>query len=80
MQRLLALPIKPASSCAMTTRPQVEIYMWETTVAEEKKNVHLAGCSEDEFVAWREKRELLTCSAAAASALDPDQHSRWQVA
>ena len=28
-----------------------------STVAEERKNVNLAGKSEDEFVAWREARD-----------------------
>ena len=50
MQRLLALPDQ-------TRLPGRDHYAWETTVAEEKKNVHLAGRSEDQFVAWREKRD-----------------------
>jgi glyoxylase-like metal-dependent hydrolase (beta-lactamase superfamily II) len=32
-------------------------YMWETTIGAERKNVHLEGKSEDEFVAMREARD-----------------------
>ena len=37
--------------------PRRDNYAWETTVAEEKKNVHLSGRTEDEFVAWRNERD-----------------------
>jgi len=30
---------------------------WETTIGAERKNVHLAGLSEDEFVRIRERRD-----------------------
>jgi glyoxylase-like metal-dependent hydrolase (beta-lactamase superfamily II) len=37
--------------------PGRDNYAWETTVAEEKHNVHLAGHSKQEFVAWRKERD-----------------------
>jgi hypothetical protein len=37
--------------------PGRDHYAWETTVAEERKNVHLAGRTEEEFIAWREGRD-----------------------
>ena len=38
--------------------PGRDEYRWETTVAEERRNVHLAAClTEDEFVAMREARD-----------------------
>jgi glyoxylase-like metal-dependent hydrolase (beta-lactamase superfamily II) len=58
MQRLLALPDETRLfMCHDYKAPGRDHYAWETTVAEEKKNVHLAGRSEDEFVAWREGRD-----------------------
>ncbi len=32
-------------------------HCWTTTVAEEKKNIHISGMNEDEFVALRQKRD-----------------------
>ena len=32
-------------------------YAWETTIAAERRNLHIAGKSEDEFVAMREARD-----------------------
>jgi len=58
IQRLLAFPDKTRLfMCHDYKAPGRDNYAWETTVAEEKKNVHLAGRSEDEFVAWREERD-----------------------
>jgi hypothetical protein len=38
--------------------PGRDEYRWETTVADERRNVHLAAClSEDEFVRMREERD-----------------------
>lgn len=56
--RLLALPdATRLFMCHDYKAPGRDHYAWETTVAEEKKNVHLAGRDEDAFVAWRRKRD-----------------------
>jgi glyoxylase-like metal-dependent hydrolase (beta-lactamase superfamily II) len=58
MQRILALPDDTRLfMCHDYKAPNRDTYAWETTVAEEKKNVHLAGRTEDEFVAWRKGRD-----------------------
>ncbi len=58
MQRLLALPDETRLfMCHDYKAPGREEFAWETTVAAEKRNVHLAGRSEDEFVAFREGRD-----------------------
>jgi glyoxylase-like metal-dependent hydrolase (beta-lactamase superfamily II) len=58
MQRLLALPDEMRLfMCHDYKAPGRDTYAWETTVAAEKQNVHLAGRTEDEFVAWREARD-----------------------
>jgi glyoxylase-like metal-dependent hydrolase (beta-lactamase superfamily II) len=58
MQRLLALPEETRLfMCHDYKAPGRDAYAWETTVAAEKANVHLAGKSEDEFVAFREARD-----------------------
>ena len=58
IQRLLKLPDETRLfMCHDYKAPGRDHFAWETTVAKEKKNVHLAGKSEDEFVAWREKRD-----------------------
>lgn len=58
MQKILSLPEETRLfMCHDYKAPGRDTYAWETTVAEEKKNVHLAGRSEDEFVAWREARD-----------------------
>jgi glyoxylase-like metal-dependent hydrolase (beta-lactamase superfamily II) len=58
MQRLLALPEETRLfMCHDYKAPGRDHYAWETTVAEEKKNVHLVGRSEEAFVAWREGRD-----------------------
>lgn len=59
IQKLLALP--PTTRvflCHDYKAPGREAFAWESTIAEERaKNVHLAGKSEDEFVAMREARD-----------------------
>ncbi|MEE8438695.1 MAG: MBL fold metallo-hydrolase [Micropepsaceae bacterium] len=58
MQRLLALPDETRLfMCHDYKAPNRDNYAWETTVAEEKKNVHIFGRTEDEFVAWRNDRD-----------------------
>ena len=58
MQRLLALPDETRLfMCHDYKAPGRDTFAWETTVAAERKNVHLAGRTEDEFVAWREARD-----------------------
>jgi glyoxylase-like metal-dependent hydrolase (beta-lactamase superfamily II) len=58
IQRLLSLPDETRLfMCHDYKAPGRNVYAWESTVAEEKKNVNLAGKSEDEFVAWREARD-----------------------
>jgi glyoxylase-like metal-dependent hydrolase (beta-lactamase superfamily II) len=58
MQRLLALPeATRLFMCHDYKAPGRDEYAWETTVAAERQNVHLAGRSEDEFVAFREARD-----------------------
>ena len=58
MQRLLALPDETRLfMCHDYKAPGRDSFAWETTVAAERKNVHLVGRTEDEFVAWREARD-----------------------
>jgi glyoxylase-like metal-dependent hydrolase (beta-lactamase superfamily II) len=58
IERLLALPDETRLfMCHDYKAPGRDTYAWETTVAAEKQNVHLAGRTEDEFVAWREARD-----------------------
>ena len=58
MQRLLALPeATRLFMCHDYKAPGRDEYAWETTVAAERQNVHLAGRTEDEFVAFREARD-----------------------
>jgi glyoxylase-like metal-dependent hydrolase (beta-lactamase superfamily II) len=58
MQRLLALPDETRLfMCHDYKAPGRDHYAWQTTVAEEKKNVHLVGRSEEEFVVWRNERD-----------------------
>jgi len=59
IQKLLKLPPETRLfMCHDYKAPGREEYRWETTVAEERRNVHLAACvSEDEFVAMREARD-----------------------
>ena len=55
------LELAPATRlfmCHDYKAPGREEYRWETTVAEERRNVHLAACvTEDAFVAMREARD-----------------------
>jgi glyoxylase-like metal-dependent hydrolase (beta-lactamase superfamily II) len=58
MQRLLKLPDETRLfMCHDYKAPGRDHYAWETTVAEERENVHLAGRTEDEFVHWRQQRD-----------------------
>lgn len=59
IQKLLALPDETRLfMCHDYKAPGRDIYAWETTVAEQKNNVHLRdGVTEDQFVAMREERD-----------------------
>jgi glyoxylase-like metal-dependent hydrolase (beta-lactamase superfamily II) len=58
IQRLLSFPDETRLfMCHDYKAPGRDVYAWESTVAEEKRNVNLAGKSEDEVVAWREARD-----------------------
>jgi glyoxylase-like metal-dependent hydrolase (beta-lactamase superfamily II) len=58
MQRLLSLPdATRLFMCHDYKAPGRESYAWETTVGAERQNVHLAGKTEEEFVAWRNARD-----------------------
>ena len=59
IDRLLAFPPDTRLfMCHDYKAPGRDDYRWQTTVAEERHNVHLAACkSEDEFVAMREARD-----------------------
>ena len=59
IQKLLALPPETrVFLCHDYKAPGRETYAWESTIGDERaKNVHLAGVSEDAFVAMREARD-----------------------
>ena len=58
IQKLLALPAETRLfMCHDYKAPGRDAFAWETTVAEQRANVHLAGKCEDEFVAMREARD-----------------------
>ncbi|WP_262027388.1 MBL fold metallo-hydrolase [Microvirga sp. Mcv34] len=59
IQRLLALPRETRLfMCHDYKAPGRDTYAWETTVAEERNNVHLKdGVTEDEFVSMRQTRD-----------------------
>ncbi|MBB3017461.1 glyoxylase-like metal-dependent hydrolase (beta-lactamase superfamily II) [Microvirga lupini] len=59
IQRLLTLPPETRLfMCHDYKAPGRDHYAWETTVAEERNNVHLKGrVTEDDFVAMREARD-----------------------
>ncbi|MEQ1489961.1 MAG: MBL fold metallo-hydrolase [Terricaulis sp.] len=59
IQKMLALPPETrVFLCHDYKAPGRDAYAWQSTVGEEKaKNIHLAGVSEDEFVAMREARD-----------------------
>jgi glyoxylase-like metal-dependent hydrolase (beta-lactamase superfamily II) len=58
IQRLLSLPGETRLlMCHDYKPPGRDHYAWETTVEQEKKNVHIAGRTRVEFVDWRNKRD-----------------------
>ena len=59
IQKLLALPEQTrVFLCHDYKVPGRDAYAWQSTIGEERaKNVHLAGVSEDQFVAMREARD-----------------------
>ena len=59
IHRLLELPLETRLfMCHDYKAPGRDEYRWETTVADQRRNVHLAACvSEDEFVRMREARD-----------------------
>ena len=59
IHKLLELPPETRLfMCHDYKAPGRDEYRWETTVADERRNVHLAACvSEDEFVRMREARD-----------------------
>ena len=59
IQKLLALPEQTrVFLCHDYKAPGRDAYAWQSTIGEERaKNVHLAGVSEDQFVAMREARD-----------------------
>lgn len=58
MQRLLSLPDETRLfMCHDYKAPGRDRYAWETTVGAERRNVHLAGRTEEEFAAWRNARD-----------------------
>lgn len=59
IHKLLELPPETRLfMCHDYKAPGRDDYRWETTVADERRNVHLAACvSEDEFVQMREARD-----------------------
>nr|WP_314429141.1 MBL fold metallo-hydrolase [uncultured Brevundimonas sp.] len=59
IQKILALPDATRVFVGHDYLPQDgrTEFRWETSVAEEKANVHLAGRSEDDYVAMREARD-----------------------
>jgi glyoxylase-like metal-dependent hydrolase (beta-lactamase superfamily II) len=58
IQRLLKLPGETRLFvCHDYMPPGRSAFAWETTVAAERENIHVAGKSEDEFVAMRQARD-----------------------
>lgn len=59
IQKMLALPPQTrVFLCHDYKAPGRDAYVWQTTIGEERTgNIHLAGVSEDEFVAMREARD-----------------------
>jgi glyoxylase-like metal-dependent hydrolase (beta-lactamase superfamily II) len=59
IQRLLSLPEHTRLfMCHDYKAPGRDHYAWETTVAAERNNVHIAGRSRSEFIAWRRARDM----------------------
>lgn len=58
IQKLLALPAETrVFLCHDYKAPGREAFAWETTIGDERSNIHLADTSEDQFVAMREARD-----------------------
>ena len=59
IQKLLSMPPETRLfMCHDYKAPGRDEYRWETTVADQRRNVHLAACvTEDEFVRMREERD-----------------------
>jgi len=59
IQKLLSMPPETRLfMCHDYKAPGRDEYRWETTVADQRRNVHLAACvTEDEFVQMREERD-----------------------
>jgi glyoxylase-like metal-dependent hydrolase (beta-lactamase superfamily II) len=59
IQKLLSMPPETRLfMCHDYKAPGRDDYRWETTVADQRRNVHLAACvTEDEFVRMREERD-----------------------
>lgn len=58
IQKILSLPEETRIFlCHDYKAPGRDEFAWETTVAAERKNKHIAGSSEDSFVAMREARD-----------------------
>jgi glyoxylase-like metal-dependent hydrolase (beta-lactamase superfamily II) len=58
IQRILSLPDETRLfMCHDYKAPGRSEFAWETTVAEQRRNVHVAGKSEEEFVAMRQARD-----------------------
>jgi len=58
IQKLLALPTETrVFLCHDYKAPGRDTFAWETTIGEERSNIHLAGTTEDQFVAMREARD-----------------------
>ena len=58
IQKLLALPPETRLFVCHDYKPADRgEYAWETTIGDERKNVHIAGKSEGDFVIMREARD-----------------------
>jgi len=58
IEKLLALPDATRVFVCHDYKPEGrDHYAWETTIAAERQNLHVAGKSEEEFVAMREARD-----------------------
>ena len=58
IHKLLSLPPETRLfMCHDYKAPGRDEYRWETTVEQQRRNVHLAGATEDQFVAMREARD-----------------------
>ena len=81
IQKLLALPDETRVFVCHDYLPEGrKDYAWETTIGDERKNIQLAGVSEDEFVEVARGPRRKAGGAAPAPAVDPDQHPRRQAA